>query len=105
MGLFRPVAGQLYFLSFSLRSCAGQKEDCCFLVLGFLRGVRGKFTDKVSETAVGPFFTGHEKECEFAVLLMTSEDGTHSGFRNLVGNFTMLTVQNPKNNNHFRVNV
>jgi hypothetical protein len=32
----------------------------CFLDLGFLRGVRGGFTDDVSETAVVPIFTGHE---------------------------------------------
>jgi hypothetical protein len=31
-----------------------------FLVLGFLHGVRGEFTDDVSETAVGLIYTGHE---------------------------------------------
>jgi hypothetical protein len=33
-----------------------------FLILGFLQGVRGEFTDDVSETVVGPIFTGHELE-------------------------------------------
>jgi hypothetical protein len=33
-----------------------------FLVLGSLHGVQGEFTDDVSETAVGPIFTGHELE-------------------------------------------
>ena len=32
------------------------------MVLGFLRCVRDEFTDDVSETAVGPIFTGHELE-------------------------------------------
>jgi hypothetical protein len=32
-----------------------------FLVLGFLHGVRSEFTDDVSETAVGPIFTGHDQ--------------------------------------------
>ena len=43
------------------------------LVLGFLYGVRGEFSDDVSETAVDPIFTGHES------WLMTSKDGTWSG--------------------------
>ena len=30
-----------------------------FLVLEFLHGVRDEFIDDVSETAVGPIFTGH----------------------------------------------
>jgi hypothetical protein len=30
-----------------------------FLVLGILHGVRGKFPDDVSGTAVGSIFTGH----------------------------------------------
>ena len=33
-----------------------------FLVLGFLHGVRGEFSDDVSGAAVGPIFTGHESE-------------------------------------------
>jgi hypothetical protein len=33
-----------------------------FLVLGFLHGVRGEFTDDVSENAVSPIFTGQELE-------------------------------------------
>jgi hypothetical protein len=33
-----------------------------FLVLEMLHGVRGEFTDNVSEIAVGPIFTGHELE-------------------------------------------
>jgi hypothetical protein len=28
--------------------------------LGFLHGVRSEFADDVSETAVGPVFTGHK---------------------------------------------
>ena len=31
-----------------------------FLDLELLHGVRCEFTDDVSETAVGPIFTGHE---------------------------------------------
>jgi hypothetical protein len=31
-----------------------------FLVLGFLHGVRGEFTEDVSKTAVSPILTGHE---------------------------------------------
>jgi hypothetical protein len=31
-----------------------------FLVLGFLHGVRGEFTDDIPEIAVSPIFTGHE---------------------------------------------
>jgi hypothetical protein len=46
-----------------------------FWFLGFLHGLRGEFTEDVSETVVGPILT--------AFLLMTSEDGTHSGFRNV----------------------
>ena len=38
----------------------GESEVTLFLVLGFLQGVRGEFTDDVSETAVGPIFTGQE---------------------------------------------
>jgi hypothetical protein len=34
-------------------------EYCC-LVSGFLHRVQGEFTDDISETAVGPIFTGHE---------------------------------------------
>ena len=52
--------------------------------------VQGEFTDGVSETAVGPIFT-------FAFLLITSEDGPHSGFRNIVGKFTSHIVQKPPN--------
>jgi hypothetical protein len=33
-----------------------------FWFWGFLHGVRGEFTDEVSETAVGPIFTGREYE-------------------------------------------
>jgi hypothetical protein len=40
-----------------------KKENLAFLVLGFLHSVRGEFTN-VSETVVGPIFTGHESECE-----------------------------------------
>ena len=40
-------------------------------------GVRGEFTEDVSETAADPIFTVHENK--------TSEDGTHSGSRNVVG--------------------
>lgn len=39
-------------------------EACCFLVLGFLNGVQGEFTDSVLETTVGPIFTGHGLERE-----------------------------------------
>jgi hypothetical protein len=34
-----------------------------FLVLGFLRGVRSKFIDDVSETTVGSIFTGYKLKC------------------------------------------
>jgi hypothetical protein len=56
-----------------------------FLIWGFLHGVRSEFTDNVSETAVGPIFTGHELECKW---LIASEDGTHIGFRNVVSKFS-----------------
>ena len=39
---------------------------------------------------------------------MTTQDGTHSGFRNAVGKFTSHTVQKPqneKNNIYFTVKV
>jgi hypothetical protein len=36
-------------------------SEYCFLVLVFLHGVRGEFTDDVSETAVGPISTGHDQ--------------------------------------------
>jgi hypothetical protein len=59
-----------------------------FLVLvALLHGVRGKFTNDVSETAVGPIFTGYDQ--------LTSEDGTHNGFQNAGGKFTLHTVQKP----------
>ena len=32
----------------------------CFLVLGFLHGVRSEFTDNGLGAAVGPIFIGHE---------------------------------------------
>jgi hypothetical protein len=51
-----------------------------FLVLGFLRGVRGEFLDDVSEVSVDLIFTGHESERKKA-----SEIGTHSSPRNVVG--------------------
>jgi hypothetical protein len=47
------------------------------LVLGFLHGERSEFADDVSETAVGPIFTGR------------------SGFRNFVSKFTSHTVHKP----------
>jgi hypothetical protein len=69
-----------------------------FLVLGFLHGVRSELTSNVSETVVGSIFTiGTLLLCSFAFLLMTSEDGTHSGFRNVVSKFTSQTVQKPQN--------
>jgi hypothetical protein len=80
-----------------------------FFSLGFLNGVRGKFTEDVSKTAVGSIFTGHEYEFilthlipsslimnKNTFLLMASEGGTHSGFRNVVGKFSSHTVQRPK---------
>jgi hypothetical protein len=48
-----------------------------FLVLGFLHGVRSKFT-------------------EF-LLTIDSKDSTHSCFRNVVSKFTSKTVQEPQN--------
>ena len=39
--------------------------------------------------------TGHESDRTF--LLMTSEGGSHSGSRNVVGKFTSHTVQKPQN--------
>jgi hypothetical protein len=69
--------------------------------------VRHEFADDVSETAVGPIFSG--RELEFSLLLMISEDGTHSGFRNVVGKLMSHTVQKPQNQNkkntHFTVEV
>jgi hypothetical protein len=35
--------------------------------------------------------------CSFTLWLMTSQNGTHSGSRNVVGKFTLHTVQNPQN--------
>ena len=43
-----------------------------FLVLGFLHGVRGEFTNDVSATAVGPIFTGNESE--FIYILSYNQD-------------------------------
>jgi hypothetical protein len=40
--------------------CEQALGQYCFLALGFVHGVRGEFTDDVSEIAVGPVFTGHE---------------------------------------------
>ena len=74
--------------------------------MGFLHGVRGEFTDDVSETAVGPIFTGHELEREWAASHSVAhlhpnswpvKDGTHSDFRNVVSKFTSHTVQQPQN--------
>ena len=52
------VPAQLY--------CISNKHFYClnvafllYLALGFLQGVRSEFTDDISETAVGPIFTGH----------------------------------------------
>jgi hypothetical protein len=42
----------------------------CFLVSGFLHGVRSEFTNDVSELPVGPIFTGQTN----------SQDGTHREF-------------------------
>jgi hypothetical protein len=36
-----------------------KSKSLVFLVLGFLHSMRGEFTD-VSETTVGPIFTGHK---------------------------------------------
>ena len=36
------------------------------LALVFMHGVQSKFTDDVSETAVGTILTGHELECKLA---------------------------------------
>jgi hypothetical protein len=41
-----------------------------FLVLGFWHGVRGEFTDDVSETAVRLFSTGHE----FIIIRILTHD-------------------------------
>ena len=40
-----------------------------FMVLGLLQGVRGEFTDDVSDTALGPIFTGQELESKWATEL------------------------------------
>jgi hypothetical protein len=58
------------------------------LVLGFLHGVQGEFSDDVSEATVGPTFTGHESEHK-------KKDATHSGSRNVVGKFASHNVQKP----------
>jgi hypothetical protein len=63
--------------------------------LGFLHGVEGKFTGDVSETGVGPIFTGHEYK--FTLLPMTNKDGNYSRFRNVFGKFTSHTVKNTQN--------
>jgi hypothetical protein len=34
---------------------------------------------------------------------MTNEDGTHSGFRNVVRNFTLHTVQKPQNQKPIKI--
>jgi hypothetical protein len=48
--------------------------------LGFLHGVRGEFTDDVSQHAVGFIFTG-----------------TRSGFRNVVANLPRTPRKTPQN--------
>jgi hypothetical protein len=51
----------------------------CFLVSGFLHDVRSEFTDDVSKLTVGPN--------KVILINLTSEYGTHSEFRNVVGKF------------------
>jgi hypothetical protein len=63
------------------------------LVLGILHGVQGKFPEDVSGAAVGPIFNGRKLKRK----LITIEEGTHNGSRNVVGKFTLHTVQNPQN--------
>ena len=49
------------------------------VVFGVLHGVLSEITDKISETAVGPIFTGHEQNCEFASsLVMNKNANSHS---------------------------
>ena len=50
--------GGLDLLS-SFRGSVVSNSTCCFLVLGFLHGVRGEITDDVSETAVVGTFISH----------------------------------------------
>ena len=73
--------------------------------------MRGEFPDDVSGAAVGPIFTGHwptptpplYKAASHSVAhlrwLMTNEDRTHSGSRNVVEKFTSHAVQNLYNQN------
>jgi hypothetical protein len=61
-----------------------------FLVLGFLHGVRDKFSEDVSETVVGPIFTGQESEPRPLKMGPTAVSETSSG--NLP-----RTVQKPQN--------
>ena len=61
------------------------------MVLGFLHGVRDKFTDDVSETAVGPIFTGHKLEREQVKMGPTEVSETSS-----VNSPRTLCKKNPK---------
>jgi hypothetical protein len=65
--------------------------------------VQSEFADDVSELPVGPVFTGqrnknNQTSIRLVILVrLTSEDGTHREFRNVVGKLTLHIVQLPNN--------
>jgi hypothetical protein len=76
------------------------------VVLGILHGVPDKFVDDVLGATVGPNFYVQKLECKraAALQLMTIEEGTHNGSRNVVGKFILHTVQNPQNQESVKLN-
>ena len=74
-----------------------------FWSLGFCTMCEPKTTDDVSEITVGPNFTGHKAARLVILIHMTSEDGTHNYFRNVVRKLASHIVQKPKNNIHINV--
>ena len=60
------------------------------LYSGILHDMRSEFTDDVSEFTVGP--------TSMVILIhMTSDDATHSEFRNVFSKLASHIVRNPKN--------
>jgi hypothetical protein len=63
-------------------ACTRKHSIAWYFGFGVLHGVQVNLVDDVSETTVGPIFTGQKSSEDWGLL--TSEDGIHSGFRNVV---------------------
>jgi hypothetical protein len=72
-------------------------EDDGTMLLGFLHDVQSEFTDDVSEFTLGPIFTGNKNKnnqtSRLLLIHVTSKDGTHDEFQNVVSKLASHIVQ------------